>query len=87
MSDAPILVIPEEAKEALQEPLSPMNNPLPEWIVASIRAPLFRAIFGPTMRPSFQSRLLMWTSRAAINAHDHCEQHIEAREKHVASIS
>ena len=48
--------------------LATPSKPLSNETVNVIRRGMARAVFGPTMMPTFRQRCLMWTSGAAIKA-------------------
>ena len=50
------------------EPIKVPPKPLPLKAQNIISMGVREAMFGPTMKPSLRSRLLMWTSHAAIKA-------------------
>ncbi len=80
----PILTIPEEAKEEL---LKPANRALSEFAGLIVRKHFLLYLFGPSMKATNKSRLLMWTSRKAINAHDYADRLVKNMEEHCASLS
>ena len=82
MSDAPVLTIPEEAQEEVLKP-----KVLSQFAGLLVRETFLRNLFGPGMQATTKARLMLWTSRRGITAHDYADRFVANAEEHLASLS
>lgn len=83
MSDNPILTIPEEAQEEI---LKPQVRALSQNAGLIVRQQFLFQLFGPRMKATTRTLLMLWTARRAINAHDYGDRFVREAEEHCASL-